>query len=161
MALKEYRASNQGDSDDDDRRQTMAPAIAIVSDGKAVTGSERKRRRSRRDSIGLRRDSRSGARAVSPAAFLQYQNNMNLSDMSQFLGNSNGGGSSPSTGKARNTSPKNSAPFLETDLRVGQNKAPTYKRNEEEYKREIENSLNIARAGQHSRLVEETKFSPK
>lgn len=99
MALKEYRASNQGDSDDDDRRQTMAPAIAIVSDGKEVSGSgqkERKRRRSRRDSIGLRRDSRSGARAVSPAAFLQYQNNMNLSDMSQFLGNSMVGDNSPS-----------------------------------------------------------------
>ena len=47
-----------------------------------------KRRRSRRqsNSNSLRRDSRSGARAVSPAAFLQYQNNFNLADMSAFMG---------------------------------------------------------------------------
>lgn len=79
--------SNNEDSDDDERRMTMAPAINIVSDGKEVTGadSERGRRKSRRGSIGLRRDSRSGAREVSPAAFLQYQNNMNLSDMSAMM----------------------------------------------------------------------------
>ena len=59
------------DDDDDARRNLQAPQINIESDG-TKTQKQPKRRRSRRMSNSLRRDSRSGARAVSPAAFLQY-----------------------------------------------------------------------------------------
>ena len=34
--LSQYRASNQGDSDDDDRRQIAAPTIAVLGDGTAT-----------------------------------------------------------------------------------------------------------------------------
>ena len=89
--LKEYRCSNQGDSDDDDRRQAIAPCIGIMIDDTTpqIEESKRGRRKERRNSrsgsrdgagnlqtkrksISLRRDSRSGARACSPAAFMQY-----------------------------------------------------------------------------------------
>ena len=101
--LKEYRCSNQGDSDDDERRQAIAPCIGIMIDDttpqkeESKRGRRKERRNSRsgsrdgggnlqtkRKSISLRRDSRSGARACSPAAFMQYQNNFNMADVSQF-----------------------------------------------------------------------------
>ena len=104
--LSEYRASHNSDSDDENRRMKQAPKIDFCDKDpdnlniKEESKRGRKRRNSRtgskdnkdngdnlsarRKSIGLRRDSRSGAREVSPAAFLSYQNNCNLSDMSQF-----------------------------------------------------------------------------
>lgn len=142
-----------------------------------------KRRRSRQQSNGLRRDSRSGARAVSPAAFLQYQNNFNLADMSMYMGSNDNSAAalqknSPSnaakatelsplklTGKfsAIKESQSNGKPFLQTEYRVGEHKATTYKRNEEEYKKEIEDSLKQARGKSPRNLAaqEETKESPR
>ena len=158
--LSQYRASNQGDSDDDDRRQINAPTIAVVGDG-TVTKEKPKRRKSRRGSIGLRRDSRSGARAVSPAAFLQYQNNFNMADMSQFMGGADAGGNSPKRDGGQKTIAN--MPFLET----GQNKSNSsiYKKNEEEYKKEIADSLkmgssqNIRNAGREENMAQ-PRLSP-
>ena len=54
-------------------------------------------------------------------------------------------------------------PFLETEFRVGEHKATTYKRNEEQYKKEIEDSLKQARNTSPRNLaaMEETKESPR
>ena len=65
--------------------------------------------------------------------------------------------------RGSNQSSNDGKPFLETEYRVGDHKASTYKRNEEEYKKEIEDSLKMARISspRSNTSREEAKDSPR